>query len=71
MNASQAQRIYYLLLHTPDDHPFWTEDYTKEQCFADVDSIAYWYIREKQYHWAAHWRRDIIDKMLEEEAPCE
>lgn len=67
MNISQAGQIFDILLDLPKDHEFWGKDYTKADCFnTPFENLEEWYTREKQYHWAKHYRRDIIDKALAE-----
>ena len=72
VNISQANEIHAFLMGLPEDHPFWSEDYTKEQCFKRCitpgqkgdQTVNEWYTQQKQYHWAPHYRRDIIDNAL-------
>ena len=72
MNISQAGRIYAILRGFPEEHEFWSEDYPKERCFKNCKvpgmngdkTLEQWYTHQKQYHWAKHFRRDIIDREL-------
>jgi len=72
VNITQASRIYQVLSELPADHEFWSEDYSKDRCFKSCrtpgqngdKTVEEWYTHQKQYHWANHYRRDIIDKAL-------